>query len=66
MTVFEGGFILARTLGDPGILRGQVEHVRRYVGLLFDVGSAQPRTRTRTSATSAALSGASPVTQSTT
>jgi TetR/AcrR family transcriptional repressor of nem operon len=65
-TVFEGGFILARTLGDPGILRGQVEHVRRYVELLFDLASAQPRARTRTSATSAALSGASPVTQSTT
>jgi TetR/AcrR family transcriptional regulator, transcriptional repressor for nem operon len=62
-TIFEGGFILARTLEDPSLLRGQVEHLRRYVELLFDV---QPRARTRTSETSPALSGGSSVIQTTT
>lgn len=65
-TVFEGGFILARTLGDPSLLRGQIEHVRRYVVLLLGLEGAQPRARTRTSATSPALSGGSPTTHTTT
>lgn len=39
-TTFEGGFILARTLRDPSLLRGQLTHLRRYLELLFGVGSA--------------------------
>nr|MBA2293902.1 TetR/AcrR family transcriptional regulator [Actinomycetota bacterium] len=34
-TTFEGGFILARTLRDPSLLRGQLTHLRRYLELLF-------------------------------
>jgi TetR/AcrR family transcriptional repressor of nem operon len=37
-TTFEGGFILARTLRDPSLLRGQLTHLRRYLELLFEVG----------------------------
>ena len=39
-TTFEGGFILVRTMQDPTRLRGQLEHLRRYVELLFGVGAA--------------------------
>ncbi len=39
-TVFEGGFILARTLRDPSLLRGQLTQLRRYLELLFEVGDA--------------------------
>lgn len=39
-TTFEGGFILARTLRDPSLLRGQLIHLRRYLELLFGVGDA--------------------------
>ena len=39
-TTFEGGFILARTLRDPSLLRGQLTHLRRYLELLFAVGDA--------------------------
>jgi len=39
-TTFEGGFILARTLRDPALLRGQLTHLRRYLELLFGVGDA--------------------------
>ena len=39
-TVFEGGFILARTLRDPSLLRGQLIQLRRYLELLFEVGDA--------------------------
>lgn len=65
-TVFEGGFVLARTLGEPALLPGQVAHVRRYVELLFGVGDDQPRARTRTSEISPALPGGSPLIQTTT
>lgn len=34
-TTFEGGFILSRALDDPTLLRGQLEHLRRYLTLLF-------------------------------
>ena len=62
-TTFEGGFILARTMGDPGLLRGQLAHVRRYVELLFE---PQPRARRRTSETSVAVpSGTSTIQTST-
>lgn len=39
-STFEGGFILARTLDDPALLRGQLIHMRRYLELLFGVGDA--------------------------
>jgi len=32
---FEGAFVLARALGDPSIMRSQLELVRRMVALLF-------------------------------
>lgn len=38
-TTFEGGFVLARTFGDPSLLRGQLAHLRRYLELLFAVGT---------------------------
>lgn len=50
-TTFEGGFILARTMGDPTLLTAQLVHLRTYVELLFGL---QPRARTRTSEISAA------------
>jgi TetR/AcrR family transcriptional repressor of nem operon len=62
-TVFEGGFILARTLGDAELMRGQLAHLRRYVELLFGV---QPRARTRTSEISVALPSGTSTTQTTT
>ncbi len=36
-TTFEGAFVLARATGDPDVMRRQLELVRRYVALLFDV-----------------------------
>jgi TetR/AcrR family transcriptional regulator, transcriptional repressor for nem operon len=34
-TTFEGGFILARAMGDPGHLPAQLKHLRHYLELLF-------------------------------
>lgn len=34
-TVFEGAFILVRTLGEPELMRTQLAHLRRYVELVF-------------------------------
>lgn len=34
---FEGGFIMVRAMSDPGLMRRQLELVRRFVALLFDV-----------------------------
>ncbi len=34
---FEGAFVLTRALDDPELMRKQLELVRRYVALLFDV-----------------------------
>lgn len=34
-TVFEGSFILARATGDPGHVRAQLAHLRRYLELLL-------------------------------
>jgi TetR/AcrR family transcriptional repressor of nem operon len=34
-STFEGGFILARALDDPGHLRAQLAHQRHYLELLF-------------------------------
>jgi TetR/AcrR family transcriptional repressor of nem operon len=39
-STFEGGFILARTMQDPSLLRGQLVHLRCYLELLFGVGEA--------------------------
>jgi len=36
---FEGAFVLTRALGDPSLMRQQLELVRRYVGLLFGISS---------------------------
>lgn len=41
-TVFEGAFILVRTLDDPELMRGQLAHLRRYVELLFDLLPSVP------------------------
>lgn len=61
-TTFEGGFILARTMGDPTLMRGQLAHLRGYLELLFDV----QRPRTRTSESSAALPSGTSTIQTTT
>lgn len=37
-TTFEGGFLLGQALDDPGRLRRQLAHLRRYLELLLDVG----------------------------
>jgi TetR/AcrR family transcriptional repressor of nem operon len=34
-SAFQGGFLLARAMDDPGLLRRQVAHLRRYVELLL-------------------------------
>ena len=34
---FEGAFMLTRAMSDPEIMRRQLELVRRYVALIFDV-----------------------------
>jgi TetR/AcrR family transcriptional repressor of nem operon len=36
-TIFEGGYLLARALGDKGALGRQLAHLRHYLALLFDV-----------------------------
>lgn len=36
-TTFEGAFMLTRAMSDPDLMRRQLELVRRYVALLFDV-----------------------------
>jgi TetR/AcrR family transcriptional repressor of nem operon len=41
-TVFEGAFILVRTLDDPELMRGQLAHLRSYVELLFDLEPGDP------------------------
>ncbi len=35
VTILEGGFVLARTLGDPSVIASQVRQYRNYVELLF-------------------------------
>ncbi|HJU47289.1 MAG TPA: helix-turn-helix domain-containing protein [Gaiellaceae bacterium] len=42
-TVFEGGFILARTMRDPTRLRTQLTHLRHYLELLFGLEPANGR-----------------------
>lgn len=41
-TIFEGGFILARTMRDPTHLRSQLTHLRHYLELLFAIEPATP------------------------
>ena len=41
-TVFEGGFILTRAMGEPHHLPAQLAHVRHYIELLFGL-AGQPR-----------------------
>ena len=41
-TIFEGGFILARTMRDPTHLRAQLTHLRHYLQLLFDIEPTEP------------------------
>lgn len=36
---FEGAFVLTRALSDPTLMQQQLELVRRYVGMLFEVSS---------------------------
>lgn len=43
-TVFEGAFILVRTLGQPELMRGQLAHLRRYVELLFELAPSAAAT----------------------
>ena len=38
---FEGAFMLTRAMSDPDLMRRQLELVRRYVGLLFDVPAGE-------------------------
>ena len=38
---FEGAFMLTRALSDPDLMRRQLELVRGYVMLLFDVAASQ-------------------------
>ena len=42
-TVFEGGFILARTMRDPAHLRAQLRHLRHYLELLFGLEESSAR-----------------------
>lgn len=35
LTAFEGAFVVARALGDPGVVARQLRHVRNYLELLF-------------------------------
>ena len=39
MGVFEGAFVLERTLRQPGIIAGQLGHYKRYLELLFGPGN---------------------------
>ena len=41
-TIFEGGFILARTMHDPTHLRAQLTHLRHYLQLLFALEPTTP------------------------
>jgi TetR/AcrR family transcriptional regulator, transcriptional repressor for nem operon len=38
LAVYEGSFILSRALGEPRLLRGQLQHFRSYLELLFRPG----------------------------
>jgi TetR/AcrR family transcriptional repressor of nem operon len=38
MSTFEGGFVVARVMRDPAVLREQFRHLRNYFELLFADG----------------------------
>lgn len=40
----QGGFILAKAADDPELARETVDHLRRYIEMLFGVGSTQTET----------------------
>jgi TetR/AcrR family transcriptional repressor of nem operon len=40
---FEGAFVLARTLGEPSVMREQLAHLRHYVTLLFGLEADRAR-----------------------
>jgi TetR/AcrR family transcriptional repressor of nem operon len=40
--VLQGAFILAKAAGDADVARESVDHLRRYVELLFAQGSSEP------------------------
>lgn len=42
--VLQGAFILAKATGDAAIARESVDHLRRYIELLFGTGAANERT----------------------
>ena len=41
-TIFEGGFILARTMREQTHLRAQLTHLRHYLQLLFQIEPTAP------------------------
>ncbi|MEZ5667287.1 MAG: TetR/AcrR family transcriptional regulator [Alphaproteobacteria bacterium] len=41
--VLQGAFVLAKATGDRAIARDSVDHLRRYIELLFGVGAAHPK-----------------------
>lgn len=41
-TIFEGAFVLSRTLEDPGLVADQLAHYRRYLELLFSAPEPRP------------------------
>ncbi len=36
--VLQGGFVLAKASGDPDLARDSVDHLRRYIEMLFGIG----------------------------
>jgi TetR/AcrR family transcriptional regulator, transcriptional repressor for nem operon len=47
--VIQGAFILAKATGGPEIAADSIDHLRRYIELLFEVGSGEAkRSRRRT------------------
>ena len=51
-TIFEGGFLLARALGQPDALRRQLAHLRHYLELLFELPNIVDRRPSAASASS--------------
>ena len=39
--VLQGAFILAKATGDPDLVRDSVDHLKRYIELLFGLGTEQ-------------------------
>lgn len=51
VSVIEGGLILERAYGKPGLTARQSEHFREYLGLLFPTAAAGPADRAVATAT---------------